>query len=118
MEYVFKTITFFSSEDRGNDSFRGGNLRSGFPWQTPRQSSILREVETLNLSLAVALVISVFLNIFQLAQLKSNNRKNVKWEENTKSPLNPFTAILWTYFAIIILFMLAALVTVIIQLNE
>ncbi|MEC1171593.1 hypothetical protein P9B40_09865, partial [Bacillus paralicheniformis] len=77
-----------------------------------------REVETLNLSLAVALVISVFLNIFQLAQLKSNNRKNVKWNESTTRPLNPFTAILWTYFAIIILLMLAALVTVIIQLNE
>ncbi|MGO4900912.1 hypothetical protein ACG2QI_18190 [Bacillus sp. GM2] len=72
----------------------------------------------MNLSLAVALVISVFLNIFQLAQLKFNNRKNVNWNESTKRPLNPFTAILWTYFAIIILLMLAALVTVIIQLNE
>ncbi|MFC1286517.1 hypothetical protein ABE057_07565 [Bacillus paralicheniformis] len=80
-------------------------------------SSILREVKTLNLTLAVALVISVFLNIFQLAQLKSNNRKNVKWNESTTRS-NPFTAILWTYFAIIILLMLAALVTVIIQLNE
>lgn len=91
---------------------------SGLPWQTPRQSSILREVETLNLSLAVALVISVFLNIIQLAQLKSNSRKNEKWEESTNRQLDPFTAILWTYFAIIILIMLAALVTVIIQLNE
>ncbi|GIN54684.1 hypothetical protein OIO07_09835 [Bacillus paralicheniformis] len=72
----------------------------------------------MNLSLAVALVISVFLNIFQLAQLKSNNRKNANWNERTKRPLNPFTSILWTYFAIIILLMLAALVTVIIQLNE
>ncbi|MCY8000543.1 hypothetical protein [Bacillus haynesii] len=72
----------------------------------------------MNLSLAVALVISVFLNIIQLAQLKSNSRKNEKWEESTKRQLDPFTAILWTYFAIIILIMLAALVTVIIQLNE
>ncbi|MBZ5216498.1 hypothetical protein MOB74_06285 [Bacillus paralicheniformis] len=72
----------------------------------------------MNLSLAVALVISVFLNIFQLAQLKSNNRKNANWNERIKRPLNPFTSILWTYFAIIILLMLAALVTVIIQLNE
>ncbi|WP_458117729.1 hypothetical protein [Bacillus sp. PK6-026] len=72
----------------------------------------------MNLSLAVALVISVFLNIFQLALIKSNNRKNANWNESTKRPLNPFAAILWTYFAIIILLMLAALVTVIIQLNE
>ncbi|OJT66837.1 hypothetical protein BFP46_22525 [Bacillus licheniformis] len=72
----------------------------------------------MNLSLAVALVISVFLNIIQLIQSKSNNRTNVKWEDNTKRPLNPLNAILWVYLAIIILLMLAALISVITLLNE
>ncbi len=73
----------------------------------------------MNLSLAVALVISVFLNIIQLIQFRSNNRTNVNWEEdNTKRPLNPFNAILWVYLAIIILLMLAALISVITLLNE
>jgi len=66
----------------------------------------------LNLSLAIALVISVFLNVFlciQLGKLRSNSHNNANWKEKIGLN-NPFTALVWAFLALTIVLGLIGLI--------